>query len=251
MTLDILEGITTWEAVATVQVAQAVQGCDKYSVFKSSEATDLLECSGLRRTEGEYTIHTGDFALDYAKAYRQLSLEENDVPYADVLASVSGLKPCTTQAPKFAISDIEAAGSERSIVIAPFALNKALDIPLPIWVSLVSHLRSYRLPVKLIGDRGQWLDPAGFAENDILSELPAKEKLRCLANASLVVGVPNAWTWAATAFRPAMVIFYPQGVPQHRWFGFQAERYGRIAFDPTTIQAPIMMSGLRAMIASL
>lgn len=249
MTLDILEGITTWEAVASVQIAQAV-GCDKYSVLRPTEATDLLALGGLTRSEGEYTIHTGDIALDYAKAYRDLSLQEEDIPYTTVLASVSGIKPAI-QAPKFAISDIEAAGSGRSIVVAPFALNRDLDLPLSTWISIISHLRSYGLPVKLIGDKGQWLDPAGFEENDILSELPVEDKLCHLANASLVVGVPNAWTWAATAFRPAIAYFYPDNMPQHRWFGFSDERYGRMVFDPRNVQSPIVISGLRAMIASL
>jgi ADP-heptose:LPS heptosyltransferase len=138
-----------------------------------------------------------------------------------------------------------------TILVCPFGIKKELDMPVAVWRAIVRHLRSYGHSVCVLGDRGQRLDVANFTESETLSEHTMMYKLTALSCATLVVGVPNAWTWAATAWATKSVILYPENVGAQKWYSFISDNFGRICYPAQQLQIPVVLAGLRKLIAQL
>lgn len=233
------EGTASWEAMAAIQVIQALRMkvdvvCEAPSVLRP-----LLACAGIPIG--------GALAPEFpfAAAYREVDRSEK--PYAEVLADVSGYPLLDLSVPKFA----ETMKAQESIVLCPTSIRSELGIPSVVWRSVAKMLRTYGYPVILIGDDGERMDDAMFTEYENLSSNPIEEKLAALASAVLVVGIPNAWTWASTAWAKKLVYLYPDGMPSRRWFSFSHENFGRILFDRHQLAIPIVLAGVRKLIDSL
>jgi hypothetical protein len=97
------------------------------------------------------------------------------------------------------------------------------------------------------------MDPLAFADSDMLTRRYGKleDVLRHLASAVLILGVPNEFTWMATAFYPKMIILYPDHIPQKRWFAMHHSQFGRLGFQAHAVQIPVMLTGLRTLIRML
>jgi hypothetical protein len=137
------------------------------------------------------------------------------------------------------------------IIICPFAQVPELVLPDRIWCPIVQMLRGYGLPVCLLGHCGQWMDACGFAENEILSELPMEQKLAALENATLVVGIPNTWTLACTQWEKKIIYLYPDDQDPHKWWDQASPNYGRLLYTTGGIQVSILLAGVRELIKVL
>jgi ADP-heptose:LPS heptosyltransferase len=132
------------------------------------------------------------------------------------------------------------------IVIAPQGAAPDLELPVAAWILAVRMLRTYQLPLYLMGDSGFRMDHAAFSEKEICSELPVEEKLTILHSADVVVGVPNVWLWAATSFEKRMIYFYPETIDQKQWFPWAHDNYYRIAHAPDNVQPAAVLAAIRA-----
>ena len=234
MMLTIPSDILMWEAVATVQIAQAMGvpvRCDE-------SMTSLCSYAGLQVGQGE------GIELAYGRAYKKV--DSDTQPYVYVLAKESGLS-LNIQPPKF--PGVKPA-SGKYIVLCPFALKQELDLQVGVWRAVVRMLRMYDLPVYLMGGPGEWRDECAFSENEILSEEPIETKLSYLAGATLIVGVPNAWLWMATAWEKKLIYLYPDMMATVRWFHYSSLNYGRLIYPARGIQVSAVLAGLRQMIAA-
>ena len=122
-----------------------------------------------------------------------------------------------------------------------------------VWRILIKHLRTYGVPVRLLGQYGQRADYASFTEGDILSDDSVEDKLRVLANSDLVVGVPNEWTWAAAGFGTKVIVLHPEDIPYDRWFGFDVKPkcLGRLLYAPQQVKPAVILAGMRTLIAAM
>jgi len=260
--------ISLWETVATIQIAQALS--EKHFYCDELDQYQLLLSANLNRVgAGEGLV------LNYDRAYRTVEDTQDLIvacscggalqcqkcfatgqviqrgpSYVDVLAACSGLS-AEFESPKFMDLRNNGWSGQDGIVVCPFAVKPGLELPVAAWRAIVRHLRTYGYPVYLMGDRGQWQDDCAYLEKEILSEQPIVIKLSYLANAKLIVGVPNEWTWAAAGFNTKMVYFYPERMPTRRWFSFASANFGRIVYDPDQLQIAVLLSGLRQLIAQL
>jgi hypothetical protein len=231
-----------WEVVGSLQVAQArhVALCGP-----SQLAIDIAELSA----RIIYLDPPEHIELNYSKAYRAIDTSEN--PYPVVLAAQSGITINTDAVMKIQLPGIQ-PGTRDGIIVCPKTFKPELALPPVTWRAIVRMLRSYDRPVYLMGEPGEWMDDASFAENEILTELPLKEKLEWLAGAELIVGVPNAWLWLAAAWEKKIAFLYPDSIPKYRWFWFASDStYGRISFVPYQLQTAVVLTGLRTMIDAL
>ena len=230
--------LTSWELMATLAVAQA-EGAKQAECYGAADFA-VMEAGGLwvRRTDDGCSS-----TLDYYAAYRQIDQEQ--APYVSVLAKVSGFS--RTVLPRFSPGVI-GAQAPRGIVLAPFGIKPELDLPKQVWFAVENLLRTYGVPVFLVGDHGQRLEPSAFTESEILSNLGMVEKLEAVASAQLVVGVPNAWTWAAASFDRKLIYAYPETLPAKRWFHYTSDSFGRILFHPNQIRLPLLLDSIRELI---
>lgn len=222
---------TLWEAVAVLQLMQTLK--DIPAFVCAGEIGDLWRCADLCSCGKE------ELSLAFADAYREV--DNSDLPYVEVLAQASAwpsgdeIKP-----PKFCVEPSEGGG----IVICPFAPKRELELPVNLWRALVRVLRTYNVPVSLMGARGQWLDAVAFTEGEILTEQPMAVKIKKIASADLVIGVPNEWLWAASGFTKTLIYLYPDNVPSRRWFQFSDNKFGRIVYSPLALDVPRILAGL-------
>lgn len=239
MLVSIPASLSLWEAVATVQVLQSLGT----PVVVSGDTGDT------ERLFLDANLSLGTFdgqSLAYSDAYRRV--EETDRSYIEHLAKASDL-----EIPRFTPLKFPHVkpSEESSIIVAPYALKKDLDLPISVWQPIIHHLRTYDKPVKLMTKRGMRLEAASFTESEILSNELMSDKLAALASATLVVGTPNEWTWLATAWERKLVILYPEHVPPQRWFWQYHDNFGRIVFQTHMLQIPVILAGLRTLIATL
>lgn len=247
MTISIPSDAELWEVVAAIQVLQSIGCGDAETDFQDQEATKLVSLAGICQWTSSQGGCDHTEALQTAKAYR--AVESSQESYQAVLARSTGLERRFLRAPVFPNAGIKPSVSG-GIVICPFEINDVFKLPWQVWQALIRHCRTYGLPVTLLGRRGQRADYATFTEGSILSGLPLLDKMQALASAKLVLGVPNEWTWMATAWKKQIAVMYPDDVPNDRWFGFGLEprTLGRILYTRTQIQVPVILAGLRKMI---
>lgn len=237
MLVSIPASTSMWEAVASVQLLQSL-----------NESVQV-NCSGQESLFTLAGFSTGEFnatPLAYSEAYRRT--EETERPYIEHLAKASDIELA-----KFAPLKLPnvAPSGDASIIVAPYGLKKELDLPVSVWYPIIHHLRTYDQSVQLMAKRGMRMDAASFTEGEILSNESLADKLAALASATLVVGTPNEWTWLATAWERKLVILYPEHVPSHRWFWQYHDNFGRIVFQAHLLQIPVILAGLRILIATL
>ncbi len=267
MIWEIPENLELWELVATLALAQNNKYQASFGVHTDSVIpTALLDAAGVIRTSAP-----GHFALSYMRP-DLVDAEAGDLSYPELLAAVAkvplemqvvsgplsiaeiavGIKPQVRAKLdlNFAWPELSAPGhlEQRGIVICPYTFHRDLELPIPTWEAIIRTLHSYGEPVYLLGEPGQRFTSAKFTENYVLSDLPILEKLEFLAKARLIVGVPNAWTWLATAWKKHLVYFYPERIPVRRWFWAQHDNYGRCVFDPKRVETPVVLAGLRMLI---
>jgi hypothetical protein len=233
-----------WEAVAAIQVAQS-QGATGIDICPGNvEVGPLLEMAGLSYigppTQGP--------KLDTARAFRMLGSTKS--MYPEILAATAGLdkKPIVPpQFPRIKIKPDETGG----VIVTPFEVHESFRMPWTVWRAVIRHLRSYGVPVSLLGRRGQRADYSNFTEGAILSNLSVEEKLEALARSQFVMGVPNEWTWAATAWGKKVGVLHPEDIPHDRWFGFATVPWslGRILYSSSQIQIPPILAQLRHLIS--
>jgi hypothetical protein len=236
-----------WEAIAAIQIMQA-SGVRRVGVrCRDTSLCYLYHLAGLHLTDVEPTVQ---FKLD--EAFRSIdSAMSHDMLYQSWLARVSGVDLSRGITP-VAFPRMEPVANREHIAFCPFGLSKFQPIPLSAWKAVVRFLRTYGLPVYLVSDPGQRADGLNFTEGCTLSDAPIQEKLRILASAKLVVGMPNAWTWMAASWKRTMAIYYPTGIPPLRWFGFYNNpKHGRVEYLPHQIQIPVLLAGLRNLLTVL
>lgn len=248
-----------WEATGAVQVLQTVGRTAQHRCLCTGEVRELLVC-GL----GEERVDEAA-ELDYASAYRQV--DRSAAFYSEVLAAVSRVdvprvesSRSTLEAEVYgepeaipALVPLHWSGVQQressGIILAPFALKPELSLPTATWQVLVRTLRTYGQTVYLMAERGVRFDYLCFTESEILSELPVAEKLGYLEAAKLIVGVPNAWLWAATAWEKKIITLLPDSIPPRRWFGFaHPTSYGVVRYDSRQLAAPVLLSAVRMLI---
>lgn len=234
------EVLSVWETVATLMVAQCVGETVHGGTLGQQ---NLCMLAGL----GPTSIVTSRSVLAYPEAYREIDAGKDT--YMDVLARVSGISLLTDIAP-LSFQDYPAT-DDGAILLCPYGPKPSLDLPHKVWVPLARMLRTYGVPVYLLGSPGQRMDQAAFCENAIMSEECIASKVALLSSARLVVGVPNEWLWLAASWDKAMVCLYPEDVPQRRWFPFASQRFGRCLYDPRNLFIPAVLAGVRALIADL
>ena len=66
----------------------------------------------------------------------------------------------------------------------------------------------------------------------------------------MIVGVPNAWLWMATAWEKKLIYLYPDMMATVRWFHYSSLNYGRLIYPARGIQVSAVLAGLRQMIAA-
>lgn len=234
--------VKLWEALSALQIIQAISRTELVSVHCFGDALDLCQAGGIG---GSYQDNL--CRLAFAEAHRKID-DAGKRPYVDLLEELSGLSKLKLSAPQFPLLH---PGNKGSIVVAPFPVRPDMGIPLSIWKHLVLHLRTYDRPVYQIGERGERQEECAYSEGDILCDLPVADRLEAVADAELIVGVPNIWTWAATAWNKKQVIMYPDSVPLERWFPYGSRAYGIMLYEKTKLQVPVILTALRQIIRSL
>jgi hypothetical protein len=248
MTIDFPDNMELWETVAAIQVMQSLGIGGRFPRFDGvvSDVVRLLVMAGVCKKEQMMPA----MPLQTAEAYRAVNASTES--YQAVLARRSGLDCRRMKAPQFPNAGI-APSLSGGIVICPFEINDAFKFPWQVWRAVIRHARTYGLPVTLLGRPGQRMDYATFTEGSILSELPMIDKMRALADSRLVLGIPNEWTWMATAWKKKVLVFYPDDLPVDRWFGFDVAPYtlGRVLYTRSQLQIPVMLAGARRTIELL
>lgn len=241
MTVQVPGNISTWEAVATLQIVQALKAkatCS-FAVGIGIEAA-AVACLGSVEEEQSGKL----VCLNYETALRGVDRYEGY--YGDLLAQVNGLQ--LTLAPPKLPCEVTGDGP---IVLCPESIRSDMSLPQPAWKAMADLLRLYGYGVCLMGDYGYRLDGCKFSELDIVSNLPVKEKIQVLAESRLIVGVPNAWMWLGTAWDKKMMVLYPDGVPMHRWFPYSTDNQRWITFAQYNFQLPLLLSAARKWLREL
>ncbi len=225
----------SWEIVAAMQVIQA-QG---QSIPNDGIYDSLYAACGANAC-----IHSDAVDLSFAPALRAMGTRVD--PYWRILAETTGKDtPDTPLTLDIVTSD------EQKILLCPYGPDQSLNLNMNVWKYITKSLRSYGLPVMMIGDEGQRMDSSAFLENDTLSSLPFAEKIQHIASATLVVGVPNAWIWLAAAMGKKTIVFYPDVQPPKRWLWQTGEHILCLMHQYNKVQIPVLLTGLRRAIDAL
>ncbi len=239
MILGVKKPVSLWEAVAVLQIQQATE----WQLSSLHLPQDLLTAAQL-----PLDVLEPDRLLDLDGAYR--AVDSSPMPYAQIVAGLNGIDPNLITNPMLPGTTPSDIGG---IVLCPFGLKPEVDLPINVWADIVRLLRSYGVPVQLVGDPNQRLDSAYFSEDATLSNLPLSEKLKVLASAKLVVGMPNGYTWLCTGWNKRQIIYYPSAMPNSRWMGFLGHGHSYIlaGYDSHSIQVPLLVTGMRLAIEGL
>jgi hypothetical protein len=218
---------TTWEAAATIVLAQAL-GAELYHL-ESGDIGGILDTSAL--APGKQTII-------YDRAYREV--EQGKEYYGAVLARTNGLR---YEQHRLSLPMPSREGEE--IIVCPFGLKKELNLPIVIWSHVFRHIRSYGYAVSMLGDYGQRLNGMLLPENNVLSNLSVKAKLERLAGAKAIIGVPNAWTMLSTAWDKKMVLYQPDDVPERRWTSYIHGGMFYFMYSAQALQVPVFLAATK------
>lgn len=255
MILTISEKPTLWESVALVQLVQALlkeKLIDAVALPEDLDVQRLLGLAMIPQVGGILWEHVDKQPLSFSGAYRTVEQAKN--PYSDVLARANGYHNLKLLPPQF--PGVHPVGEPSGIVLTPFGLKADLDLMVPIWRAVVKQMRSYGEPVYLMGDDKQHrLDAASFVEGDLYLDCSLERKLQILSTAKLVIGVPNAWMWAASAWTNVRkLVLYPDNIPPKRWFPVEdteGEHYGRLLYSAHMIQLPVILAALRKLVGDM
>jgi hypothetical protein len=243
--IGILPDVEMWEVVAAIQVCQSQGVSELVGGLTLDESLSwLVGAAGLRSVA--VLQHDAATWLATAKAYREIGSAKE--PYPAVLARVSGLEPKKIGPPRFSGFTPSMDGG---IIVCSHEVTSEFKLPWQVWKAIVRHLRSYGQTVRFLGRPGERMDYATFTEGNILSNLTLQERMQALASASLVVGVPNEWTWIASAWSKKILVMHPDDVPVERWFGFDVapQTLGRLLYTSSQMQIPVVLAGLRKLIS--
>lgn len=242
------DSVELWEAVATMQIMQATgEKVAASCVDVHSDLAYLFHLAGFRLTDAAPTCQ-----LKLAEAFRTIDgAMSYDVTYQAWLARSSGLTLTKAIAPVDFPRMLPIAPKEH-IVLCPFALSKLQQIPMTAWKAIARFLRTFDVDVYLLSDPGHRADGLNFTEGTMLTDHPIVDKLHILASAKLVVGMPNAWTWLASSWGRMLAIYYPNGTPTMRWYGFyNSPKHGRVDYIPHQVQIPLLLAGLRQLLTKM
>jgi hypothetical protein len=249
MTFGINEKIELWEAIAAVCLLQQTQAIIP-AIECESWVAEVMQSAGM--WPREFFEDKDRKMLNFSGAYR--AVDNSKLSYIDILAAENGLRfpRPSVLGPRFqSHGGAVMRGKPGSIVLAPCGLKGDLDIPVQVWQSVARFLRSYGRNVLYMGLPGQRLDRGAFFESEIITSRSWGEKLAVIEEADLIVGVPNAWTWAATGWNKNIVVLYPDHIPPLRWFWFDSPKFSKIIYIVHQIQTPVILSGIRQMIEKM
>jgi len=250
MLLNITERPNTWEAVATCQLIQSFDSVAFSDSAHLKELAWLLDAMpAMRREDPTAPLH----ALQYATAYR--AIEYSTEPYIEVLAKTNNIKIAEIRNLELTMDHApypQMAELPYGIIACPYGTTAGLNLSHEVWSHIIRLLRTYGLPVYMLGEKGQRLDAGSFLEDEILSNLTNAEKLRCIQTGStLIVGAPNAWTWLGAALHKKMVILQPDVIPTRRWFWQDDPDIMHLVYESAQIQIPLILTGIRQLIQKL
>lgn len=258
MTFFIPDAVTVQQVMAVIAILQ--RGRDVV-VTPSKYMAELFYLAGIdcvsSTTQEDLRVLDLQVSVEAGVSYPEALAFKNKIPLTLVrdVRTATGIAMGMRRAieyvqqiefPNLITKPPEASG----IVLCPFAEEAEVSLSAKVWVAVSRMLRSYGLPVYLVGHPGERYDLGAFPENAIFSEHSIADKLALLRAAKLVVGVPNAWTWAATSGAAAIVTMYPENVPSRWWFPWAEDRYGRILVD-RTYPVYMALAGLRRVLAEL
>jgi ADP-heptose:LPS heptosyltransferase len=241
MIYTINQKLESWEAVSVLMVMQGLQNSpmDSCQCESSDKQTfEVFDAGGIQ----QYGFNP--VPLHLHESYRQL--ETSQLCYPQLIAKENKLE-VKLDSPKYPGIESNNTGP---IVLCPFGAVQSLQLPAQVWRVVVKQLRTYYPEVVMISD-GLRLDDCAFTEYESFISRTVQEKLKMLASARLVIGVPNAWTWSATAWRKPVAMLYPDDIPVTRWWPFSYAEMGRINYQSRQIQIPVLLAGIRKMIAML
>lgn len=243
MNIGIPSDAEMWEVVAAIQVCQSRGIATLIESEATGDTDELYQLAGLLCAKPRNRID-----LDFSKAYRAITSAKE--PYPAVLARVSGLDPKKIGPPRFSGFTPSMDGG---IIVCSHEVTGEFKLPWQVWKAIVRHLRSYGQTVRFLGLQGERMDYATFTEGQILSNLSLQERMQALASASLVVGIPNEWTWMATAWSKKILVMHPDDMPAERWFGFDVapRTLGRLLYTHSQLQVPVILAGLRKLISAM
>lgn len=248
-----IDKVTTWEAFAVAHLLQSQLGSEREIGICGAGVEDE-ETNGILRASGLTCLVPRDkpalfHPIQIDAAFRRIDQSSKE-SYPEVLMVTSNLPPMTPF-PSLSYMRHPVVASEGGIVVCPFGIRREMDLPSSVWRTVVRHLRTYDRRVFMMGDRGARQDECQYTESEILSDAPVAEKYGALHAADLIVGSPNAWTWAGSAWRKKMVVFYPDNLPPKRWLPYVYDEMGVVQFGAYQLQIPIVLAGLRKMIGQL
>lgn len=241
--------ILLWEAVEAIRIIQQMQS-DLPSEARYSFEPDKNEINEL--------CHLADVSyseikqFDYAQAYR--AIDASRCSYTEALANRAYGDHLHYEPIKLKLPD-DVPIRESGIIVCPFPSHQDMFIPASIWNFILRSLRSYGLPVYLMGEQGVRMDSGIFTEGEILSNFSMHQKVVMLKTARLVFGPPNAWTQIALGQGANLIVPYPATVPSERWFPEvtrdYAKTYARLLYNPYELKADSFITALRMVIEQM
>lgn len=248
LVLGIKPDLELWEAVAVVQMMQAaglrtIAGGNRIEM--QQDQVCVFEEAGMQWVDAPV-----ERKVEFDAAYREIDKAKESYPA--VLARVSSISLLRRiLSPIFRTSPTQ----ERVtiIVVSPFECREEFKLPWQVWKAIIKHLQSYGVKVVLMGRAGQRAEYAMLTEGAVVSSLSMHEKMDLLASAVMVFGVPNEWTWMATAWKRKVAILYPDDLPLERWFGFDTapDTLGRVLYTRSQLQIPVILAGVRRLIGAM
>lgn len=242
MILGVPSNIQTWEAIALISIVRGMR--DKVPGVAVSLAGSLSDdVKTLFVLAGVGVYGTVEKEIDLASAY--IAAQTADSFYGSVLARLNGLE-AQVAVPKFPF--VACHSGKTGIVLAPFGLRPEFDLPSAIWKGVHRHLEGYGEPVYVVGDAEQRLAVLPTSEQEILSDVPMTDRLYAVANARLIVGVANAYTWASAAFSTPRLLFQPETVRNDRWYPpMDNDNTKWLLWDKSRLSLAVVLTGIRQM----
>jgi hypothetical protein len=230
--LCLSDDLQTWEVMVAIQFLQASKDPGMVMMRSDCRYRGLCGSAGLFISDTEAPVERDFTVEDGAISVR-----------GGATSAIAFMKP-----PVFGIP----ATHKGPIVLCPEACVPELALPESVWRAFTLHLRTYGPQLRVIVEQGRRMDYAAVSEHELVAEASPEEKLDLVAGASLVVGVPNAWTWAACGwYNKALVAFYPDDVPVSLWFPYSGTRQAKGLFASGRVKLPVVLAGLRQLIAKI
>jgi ADP-heptose:LPS heptosyltransferase len=237
--------IELFEAIASIQLCQAIGETLEMNVtddelYRLFILADVLAPVGLGGTMLDEQV------LNFDLAYRAVDQSKGEQSYTQVLAKASGVRvPVQDELAKFSFPQPTEKTEEEYIVLLPFPVKRELGLPYAVWAATTRLLRSYGIPIYVVGEQGQRIDGLGFREDEMMMELDLDDKIKLVARAKLLVGVPSSWGWIGAGFGKDQIVMVPEELPIRRWFGFPA---ALLVYKQNEIQVPVLMTMLRQLL---